>query len=291
MDAAVQTALDRGAIVIVAAGNDDVDASSFTPANAPGAIVVGAVGHRGGDRDVAQRASYSNYGSIVDVMAPGGEQIEDIDGDGHVDGVLSTTADFVSFLQGTSMAAPHVSGVAMLLKSVRPDLGQEEVRALLTSTADERIQCSTGCGAGRVDALGALRALTGASNAPFVVAEPSFTNIGKGDLDAEITFRNVGDVSTGVEFFIAGADKEKISLELGPTTLGVDGETTVAVTIDRSGEDDGEADIIAVWGDGKTTDARLRWSADILPRRLRRDRRPAGVAVGRARGAPLGRHR
>jgi len=265
MNDAVQAAIDSGAIVVVAAGNDDVDASSFTPANAPGAIVVGAVGHRGGDRDVAQRASYSNFGTIVDVMAPGGEQLEDIDGDGHVDGVLSTTADFVSFLQGTSMAAPHVSGVAMLLKSVRPQLRQDEVRALLTSSADDRVQCSQGCGAGRVDALGALRELTGVSNAPFVVAEPSLTNIGQGDLDAEVTFRNVGDVATDVELFIAGTDKEKVTVDFEQSTLNVEGELHVAVAIDRTGDDEGEADLIAVWGDDTSTVARLRWTADVLP--------------------------
>ncbi|MCP4504036.1 MAG: S8 family serine peptidase [Deltaproteobacteria bacterium] len=265
MNDAVAAAIEAGAIVVVAAGNENVDASTFTPANSPGAIVVGAVGHRGGERTQVQRASYSNFGEIVDVMAPGGEQLEDIDGDGHADGILSTVDDFVTYLQGTSMAAPHVAGVAMLLKSERRDLQQEEVRALLTTTASENVQCDLGCGAGQVNALGALRELKGISSAPFITAEPSITSIGKDDLDARIVFRNIGDISTEVQLFVAGVDKEALVLDQNGAQLSTDEILEVNVVLQRSGTDHGEAEIFAVWGDGKTSTARLIWSDDVLP--------------------------
>ena len=74
-----------------------------------------------------QRASYSNTGASIDIAAPGGNYGVDQNGDGYPDGVLSTgglgggEAGY-TFLVGTSMAAPHVSGVIALMKSVNPAL-------------------------------------------------------------------------------------------------------------------------------------------------------------------------
>src|SRR5690606_18049196 len=100
----------------------NIDASEFTPANAPGALTVAALSNTGGSRTAPKKASYSNYGSTVDIAAPGGEQAEDADNDGNPDGVLSTVGDSVVFYQGTSMAAPHVAGLAMLMKSLDPNV-------------------------------------------------------------------------------------------------------------------------------------------------------------------------
>lgn len=118
--AAVQAAREAGVLVIAAAGNENADAAGFVPAAFPEVVTVSAVDQR------RVRAPYSNFGTVVDVAAPGGNVRVDLDGDGYVDGVLSPLADdsaggyrpIYKFYQGTSMAAPHVAGVAALMQSV-----------------------------------------------------------------------------------------------------------------------------------------------------------------------------
>ncbi|MDA2918524.1 S8 family serine peptidase [Desulfobacterota bacterium AH_259_B03_O07] len=131
---AINSALSAGVIVIVSAGNDNCPVP--TPMTTiDGVITVSAV-------DILkEKAPYSNFGSTVDVAAPGGNTLVDINGDGFVDGVLSTRADDSSspttpvytFFQGTSMAAPHVAGVVALMLSVNPNLTPNDINLLLSS--------------------------------------------------------------------------------------------------------------------------------------------------------------
>jgi subtilisin family serine protease len=124
LDAAVAAAVDAGVPVVVAAGNADDDACGSSPAGVPSAITVAA-----SDR-YDHRAWFSNYGSCVDLFAPG----VDIPS-AYVD---SDTATLVE--SGTSMASPHVAGILARLLEASPGLTPAQVTAqLLTATTPGKI--------------------------------------------------------------------------------------------------------------------------------------------------------
>jgi serine protease len=133
---AIALAHRQGVTVVCAAGNDFFNGNppAFPAAYDDICIAVGAV------RFDLTRARYSNTGGYVDVVAPGGDILVDQNGDGFVDGIVQQTfTDAVDefafwFFQGTSMAAPHVSGLAALVASrgvTRPD----EIREAIEATA------------------------------------------------------------------------------------------------------------------------------------------------------------
>lgn len=167
----------NGAIVVVAAGNDNMDASGFRPASCSGVITVGAVGPEG------TRAPYSNFGARVDVMAPGGDtdRTFTVGADTYQAGVLSTLRNAAkgefeyTFYQGTSMAAPHVAGLVSLMVGQTPSLTTAQALAQLKASArkltDAQCNRPSGdeCGAGLVDAAKAL----GSTAAPPPPAPPA----------------------------------------------------------------------------------------------------------------------
>lgn len=123
----------KGIFIIAAAGNEETDALSF-PAAYDGVVSVSASDPQN------NLAFYSNFGSTIDVAAPGGEIKLKPNGD-PIDGILSTYADTDSgsrepgfaLLHGTSMAAPHMSGVVALMLAVYPDLTPSDLDALIQS--------------------------------------------------------------------------------------------------------------------------------------------------------------
>ncbi|MBB4807386.1 hypothetical protein HNP38_002690 [Chryseobacterium defluvii] len=113
MVAAINYANSLNKILVFAAGNNAIDANLIFPQNHPDVIVVGAT-------DPSDHgAGFSNYGSKVDVCAPG-VQIRSL-----------SQAGSTQYLQGTSMAAPHVSGMIALIKSKYPDLSLAAVRKII----------------------------------------------------------------------------------------------------------------------------------------------------------------
>ena len=148
---AIRDAVVAGTTVVVAAGNDAVDASEVSPASCEDVITVAASDFRG---HLVTR--YSNFGETVEIMAPGGDVLRDDNNDGKPDGVYSTVKGGYAYYNGTSMAAPHVAGVAALLLAADQDLQlPAQVLARLQHGAVPRdsTQCPKPCGAGLLSAF------------------------------------------------------------------------------------------------------------------------------------------
>ncbi len=152
---AIQNAQDAGVFVAAASGNSGAAAVEY-PGAYPGAVAVGAVGY--GDRVT----DYSNRGSDLDLVAPGGDLSRDANGDGYADGVLQETVSngrwSFEFFEGTSMAAPHVAAAAALLMADGATAAEAE--ALLQSTAVDIDSSGWDrlSGWGRIDVAAALTA-------------------------------------------------------------------------------------------------------------------------------------
>ena len=148
----VDYAVSRGVPVVVAAGNDNKDALNYAPANCANTITVASSGPDGA------RSYFSNFGSAIDVTAPGGN-LEFANG-----GILSTVnlgterpgAAGYSEMQGTSMAAPHVAGLVALMQAETKQTPARVEASLKNTARPMPVYCSAGCGAGLVDSGAAL---------------------------------------------------------------------------------------------------------------------------------------
>ncbi|MFE6618921.1 S8 family serine peptidase [Streptomyces sp. NPDC057740] len=158
---AINAAVNRGTTVVVAAGNENQNASNSSPANCNNVISVAALGRSGA------KAYYSNYGSSVDIAAPGGETRTTT-----ANGILSTlntgtqgpSSETYKYYQGTSMAAPHIAGLAALMKSANASLTPAQIEsAIKTNSRALPGACSGGCGAGLADAAKTVQAVSGSS--------------------------------------------------------------------------------------------------------------------------------
>lgn len=147
---AIRDAVAAGALVVIAAGNDAVDAASVTPASCDEGFTVAASDYRG---HLVTR--YSNFGPDVKILAPGGDLRRDDNGDSQPDGVLSMVKGGYAYFNGTSMAAPHVAGVAALIFAEDPSMIPGQVMARLMNDATPRTstQCPKPCGAGLLTAF------------------------------------------------------------------------------------------------------------------------------------------
>ncbi|GLZ28922.1 extracellular protease [Lentzea sp. NBRC 105346] len=170
---AINSAVSRGTTVVVAAGNSNADVSGFTPANCNNVISVAALGREG------NKAFYSNYGAKIDVAAPGGETRRGTDTPGTIttpqNGIWSTLNDGATTpgsetykpYQGTSMAAPHIAGLAALVKARNSALTPAEIETLIkNNTRPIPGTCSGGCGTGLADATKTVAAAGGGTTPP-----------------------------------------------------------------------------------------------------------------------------
>ena len=127
---AAQALIADGLIVVGAAGNQNRDACLYSPASEPSVISVGGI-----DR-AALRASYSNYGSCVDIFAPGSDLV----------GAWFGSTDVYRSSSGTSNAAPIVSGIVALMLQDNPSLTQSQVEERLKTNATRDVLFNIGSG-------------------------------------------------------------------------------------------------------------------------------------------------
>lgn len=156
---AITAAVNRGTTVVVAAGNENSNTSGLSPSSCSNVINVAATSRTGA------RASYSNYGTLVDIAAPGGQTST-----GTANGILSTlnsgtktaSTESYAYYQGTSMATPHIAGLVALMKSANSSLTPAQIESAIKTNARALPgACTGGCGAGLADATKTVQAVSG----------------------------------------------------------------------------------------------------------------------------------
>ena len=136
LDTAVQNVINDGVVMAVAAGNSSTNACNSSPSRAPNAITVGATGAFNFGETTDSRSGYSNFGTCLDIFAPGTDIVSSWMG--------STTA--TNTISGTSMATPHVAGVAAVLFGRYPTSTPAQIAAMLRTSATPNVVLAAGTG-------------------------------------------------------------------------------------------------------------------------------------------------
>ncbi len=166
LDSALDYAASNNVVVVAASGNDGNRKNISYPAIYPSVLAVGAT-------DFSNKVTrYSNQGQALDLVAPGGDTSKDDNRDGYVDGILQETRINGNwnwyFLQGTSMASPHVAALSAMLISHGTATSAEDVKRALTETATDLNEAGwdKASGAGLINSFAALNWQPGAIPPP-----------------------------------------------------------------------------------------------------------------------------
>ena len=201
LEEAVNEAYAEDVLLVAAAGNDGND-TAYYPATYENVISVSAV-------DIgAEAADYSNYGTGVDLTAPGGSFSYDLNLDGYLDGILSTLVEQegpdgpytfnYGYYQGTSMATPHIAGAAALVKQALKAAGKNsspaKIMDILYSTAIDLGEPGRDdlYGYGLVNVYGAVMEALGEDQGPVLFPEPKKLILEGPNPEGGVLLKNIG---------------------------------------------------------------------------------------------------
>lgn len=225
---AINAAVAQGTTIVVAAGNSNDNASNYSPASCNNVITVASTAGNG------KRAYYSNYGVAVDVAAPGGDYtVDTMILSTHHNGLTTPASGTYtySYMQGTSMAAPHVAGLAALWYDMDPEATPAEIENSIKATVESfptdtaATGCANrGCGAGIVSAANLLPAQSFTAVLPDTMAY--------GETSVALTKLTDEGISGN---WSAAASSSKICQLNGNATVTAIGVGTCALTYSNAG--------------------------------------------------------
>ncbi|UUN25022.1 S8 family peptidase [Streptomyces sp. FIT100] len=246
---AVETlSADGGPLFVVAAGNDGAPRTIGSPAAAPSALTVGSVTKDGAMSSFSSRGpALADGGVKPEITAPGSAITA-----ARAAGTLDSAADsaFYATISGTSMATPHVSGAAAILKQRHPDWDARQLKAALVASADPVDGAGVyDQGAGSVDVPGALAARVTASPAA-VSAKLAWPYTGTPT--RTVTYRNGGAEDVRLSLSLDGRAPVSLAARQLTVPAGGTAEATVRIDTDRASAGAHSAWITARGSDGRT---------------------------------------
>ena len=289
LDAAVNSAVAAGVTMAVAAGNSNANACNYSPARAASAITVGAT------TSSDARASYSNLGSCLDIFAPGSS----------ITSAWSTSNTATKRISGTSMASPHVAGVAALYLEGNPGVSPTSVTSAILDNASLNKVSSAGSGSpNRLLYSGFIGGGGGGgggeTNAPPTAAFTfsctdltcSFNGSSSSDADGTISSYQwtFGDGSSGT-----GATPSRTYAAAGTYTVtltvtdddGATGGTSQSVTV--TAPSSGITLAVTVSKTRGVSSARLTWSGATSSAEVYRNNAPLATVTGTSYTDTIGR--
>ncbi|MGW2347410.1 S8 family serine peptidase [Actinacidiphila glaucinigra] len=246
---AVETlSADGGPLFVVAAGNEGTPGSIGTPAAAPSALTVGSITKEGGMSSFSSEGPAVTDGGVKPEITAPGSAITAARAAGTLDGAANS--EFYATISGTSMATPHVSGAAAILKQRHPDWDAQQLKAALIGAADPVEGAGVyEQGAGSVDVPGALSSRVTASPAA-VSAELTWPYAG--NPTRTVTYRNSGSKDIRLNLSLTGNAPVSLVTRRLTVPAGGTAEATVRIDTARASAGAHSAWITARGSDGST---------------------------------------